>query len=102
MENEGQKRVTGIRPDTEILGYPYRFDCYGGSSTKREKDVADALKKCQVDPNSIFQTSVLTGFPGSDENFLSVRGRSKGDLEKIQAVLLSTEFGYSEVQARGI
>ncbi len=102
MENEGQKRVTVIRPDTEILGYPFRFDCYGDSSTRCERDVADAVKKCQVDPNSIFQTSVLTGFPGADENFLSVRGRRKGDLEKIRVALLSTEFGYSESQVRGI
>ncbi len=100
MENESLRRVSAVQPDTEILGYPYRFDCYGGSSTKRERDVADAISRCQVDPNSIFQTSVLAGFPGADENFLSVRGRRRADLEKIRAALLSSDFGYCEAQAR--
>ena len=59
-------------------------------------DVKDAIDRCGVDPNSIFQTSILTGFPGSDENFLSVRGRREIDLKKIRAMLLSGDFGYSE------
>ena len=96
MENEGTKRLSAIRPDTEILGYPYGFNCYGGSSEKREKDLNDAIDRCRIDPNSIFQTSVLVGFPGSDENFLSIKGRREGDLKKVRAILLSADFGYSE------
>jgi hypothetical protein len=41
MENEGPKRVSAIKPDTEILGYPYGFNCYIGSSGKRERDDAE-------------------------------------------------------------
>ena len=96
MESEGPKRVSAIRPDREILGYPHGFNCYGGSSDKREMDVKHAIDRCGVDPNSVFQASILTGFPGSDENFLSVRGRREIDLKKIRAVLLSGDFGYSE------
>ena len=96
MEREGPKGVSAIRPDREILGYPYGFNCYGGSAGKREKDVKDAIDRCRIDPNSIFQTSVLTGFPGSAENFLSVRGRSEGDLKEVRAMLLTGDFGYSE------
>jgi hypothetical protein len=96
MENQSAKRVSAIKPDTEVLGYPYRFNCYGGSAGERERDVANAISRCQVDPNGVFQTSVLVGFPGSDENFLSVRGRREGDLTKIRAMLLSKDFGYSE------
>jgi hypothetical protein len=96
MENEGPKRVSAIKPDREILGYPYGFNCSGGSSGKREKDVRDAIDRCRIDPNNIFQTSVLTGFPGSGENFLSVRGRREGDLKVVRAMLLSGDFGYSE------
>ena len=79
MANQSLKRLSAIKPDTEFLGYPYRFDCYGGGSGERERDVAGAISRCQVDANSIFQTSVLVGFPGSDENFLSVRGRHEED-----------------------
>ncbi|MGD0728090.1 MAG: hypothetical protein ABSB63_21395 [Spirochaetia bacterium] len=96
MENEGPKRVSAIKPDREILGYPYGFNCYGGSSGKRERDVKDAIDRCRIDPNSIFQTSVLDGFPGAAENFLSVRGRREGDLKEVRAMLLSGDFGYSE------
>jgi hypothetical protein len=96
MENEGPKRVSAIKPDREILGYPYGFNCYGGSSGTRERAVKDAIDRCRIDPNSIFHTSVLTGFPGSSENFLSVRGRREGDLKEIRAMLLSVDFGYSE------
>ena len=96
MANQSLKRVSTIKRDTEILGYPYGFNCYGGGSGERERDIADAISECQVDPNSIFQTSVLVGFPGSEENFLSVRGRREEDLKKIRAKLLSTDFGYGE------
>jgi hypothetical protein len=96
MENEGLKRVSAIKPDREILGYPFGFNCYGGSSGKRERDVKDAIDRCRIDPNSIFQSSVLTGFPGAAENFLSVRGRREGDLKEVRAMLLSVDFGYSE------
>ncbi len=96
MENESRKRVSAIKPDTENLGYPYKFNCYGGGSGERERDVANAISRCQVDPNSIFQTSVLVGFPGSDDNFLSIRGRREGDLKEIRAMLLSKDFGYGE------
>ena len=65
MENEGPKRVSAIKPDTEILGYPYGFNCSGGSSGKRERDVKDAIERCRVDPNSIFQTSVRRRVPRS-------------------------------------
>ena len=96
MENEGPKRVSAIRPDREILGYSYGFNCYGGSAGKRERDAKDAIDKCRIDPNSIFLTSVLPGFPGADENFLSVRGRREGDLKEVRAMLLSEDFGYVE------
>jgi hypothetical protein len=96
MESEGPKRVSAIKPDREILGYPYRFNCYGSSSGKRERDVKDAIDRCRIDPNSIFQTSVLAGFPGAAENFLSVRGRREGDLKEVRVMLLSGDFGYSE------
>jgi hypothetical protein len=95
MGNEGPKRVSAIKPDREILGYSYGFNCYGASSGKRESDVKGAIDKCHIDPNSIFQSSVLAGFPGADENFLSVRGRREGDLKEIRAMLLSADFGYS-------
>jgi len=96
MENQSVKRVSAIKPDTEFLGYPYRFNCHGGSAGEREKDIANAISRCQVDPNNIFQTSVLVGFSGSDEIFLSVRGRREGDLKKIREMLLSKDFGYGE------
>jgi hypothetical protein len=96
MENESPKRVSAIKPDREILGYPYAFNCYGGSSMKRESDVKDAILRCRVDPNSIFQISVLVGFPGASENFLAVRGRSQGDLKEVRAMLLTGDYGYSE------
>lgn len=96
MQNEDPKRVSAIKPDTEILGYPYGFNCYGGSSGKRERDVKDAIDRCRIDPNSIFHTSVLAGFPGAAENFLSVRGRREADLKQVRAMLLSVDFGYSE------
>jgi hypothetical protein len=97
MENEGPKRVSAIKPDRDILGYPYGFNCYGGSSGKRERDVNDAINRCHVDPNSIFQSSVLAGFPGSAENFLSVRGRREEDLKEIRTMLLTGDLGYSQV-----
>jgi hypothetical protein len=97
MESESPKRVSAIKPDNEILGYPYGFNCYGGSSGKLEKDVKDAIVRCRIDPNSIFHTSVLTGFPGAAENFLSVRGRREGDLKEVRAMLLSGDFGYREI-----
>ena len=96
MENESLRRVSAIKPERDILGYPYGFNCYGGSLDKCEMDVKGAIGKCGVDPNSIFQTSILNGFPGSDENFLSVRGRREIDLKKIRAVLVSGDFGYNE------
>ena len=96
MKDGSMKRVSSVRPDTEVLGYPYRFNCLGGTSGERERDVAAAIGKCRIDPNNIFQTSVLVGFPGSDENFLSVRGRREGDLNDIRTTLLSKDFGYSE------
>jgi hypothetical protein len=97
MGSEGSQRVSAIKPDREILGYPYGFNCYGASSGKRESDVKSAIDKCHIDPNSIFQTSMLAGFPGADENFLRVRGRREGDLKEIRAMLLSGDFGYSAV-----
>jgi hypothetical protein len=96
MEKEGPKRVSAIGPDREMLGYPYVFNCYGGSSEKREKDVKDAIDRCRVDPNRIFQTSVLAGFPGADDNFLVVRGRHESDLREVRSMLLSGAYGYSE------
>jgi hypothetical protein len=96
MESEGQKRVSAIKPDTEILGYSYAFNCYGSSSAMLEKDVKDAIRRCGIDPMSIFQTSVLTGFPGASENFLSVRGRREGDLVELRAALLAADLGYHQ------
>ena len=96
MGNEGRKSVSVVRPDREILGYPYGFSCYGGSSGKRESDVKDAIGRCRIDPNSIFQTSELAGFPGAGENFLIVRGRNEGDLRELRLMLLSADFGYTE------
>ena len=97
MGNEGPKRVSVVRPDREILGYPCGFSCYGGSSGQCESDVKDAIGRCRIDPNSIFQTSELAGFPGAGEKFLIVRGRNEGDLRELRLMLLSADFGYTEV-----
>jgi hypothetical protein len=96
MESQGQKRVSPIKPDREILGYPFAFNCYGSSSAILERDIKEAIGRCRIDPMSIFQTSVLAGFPGASENFLSVRGRREGDLKELLAMLLSGDFGYRQ------
>jgi hypothetical protein len=96
MESQAPKRVSPIRPDREILGYPYAFNCYGSISAILEKDIKEAINRCRIDPMSIFQTSVLAGFPGASENFLSVRGRREGDLKDLREALLSGDFGYRQ------
>jgi hypothetical protein len=96
MKNQGPKHVSAIKTDREILGYACGFNCYGGSSSTRERDIKNAIDKCHIDPNSIFLESVLAGLPGSDENYLSVRGRREDDLKEVRAMLLTGDFGYSE------
>jgi hypothetical protein len=96
MESQGQKRVSPVKPDTEILGYPYAFSCHGSSSATIEKDIKEAITRCRIDPMSIFQTSVLAGFPGASENFVSVRGRRQEDLKELREALLSGDFGYRQ------